>query len=400
MIGTISPAEWETFTGDETVREITRLTTAPGNSYPLYYFIPSITADGRHLVFHSERSGWVQLYRLDLLSGEIGQLTEGQTEDSGWAIWCQWRLRGIYNHLSALNLVKNEVYYFQDEEIRATNVETFENRPVTPLPPGRMPISQSAVSPDGSLFALIHVDRAAFLERMRERDYLTNMGLFSWSRDHDPFRNMIDTTLSIVDTATGEMKTAIETDFYFHHALFLDNGTILLNHPKNCAGMWTIDSHTGATEHLRPADAPGAHDAEVVHQVITARGIVYEAVAGRGGGPVKNYLGRYDPATKRFEEALLPVDGYVHTGFDPAGSFHLVEHAGEQHELFAVSGELGTDAPLELTRLRTLRSPVSDEQRHHAHPFLSADRTRLYFTDWSEDGFSQIHCMDLPDLTS
>ena len=82
-IGERFPAEWETIHDDETGRTVQQLTTARANSYPLYYFIPSHTPDGRMLVFHSERSGWVQLYAMDLQSGEIVQLTDGHTQDSG-----------------------------------------------------------------------------------------------------------------------------------------------------------------------------------------------------------------------------------------------------------------------------------------------------------------------------
>jgi hypothetical protein len=399
MIGDISPAEWIVTVDPESGRRLAQLTSTQGNSYPLYYFVRSQTADGRYLIFHSERSGWVQLYRLDLETGEIGQLTDGRTEDSGWAIWCQWHLRGIYNHLSALNLAKNEVYYFQDNEIRATGVETFENRLLAHLPQGRMPVSQSAVSPNGSLLAFIHVETDRFMARMRERAYRESMRLFSWSRDHDAFRNTIPATLTVVDTSSGAMTTVAETDFYFHHVLFLDDRTLLLNHPRDCAGIWTVDLRSNSIDRIRPADASGAHNAEIVHQVVTDRGIVYEAVSGRYDGPVRNFLGRYDPIDRRFEEAELPVDGYVHTGFDPAGRFMLIEHAGKRHELLAVHGDLGRGAPLELRTLRTLRSPISDEQRHHAHPFLSNDRRTLFFTDWCERGFGQIHSLDIENLT-
>src|SRR5262249_13653499 len=144
-------------------RIVTQLTSARGNSYPLYYFVPSITTDNRFLVFHSERSGWVQLYRLDLTSGEITQLTDGHTNDSGWAIWDEWHLRGIYVHLSALNLVGNDVYYFQDNAIHSVNVATLENEQVASLPEGRMPIGQAAFSPDGTRFAFIHADRDRYV---------------------------------------------------------------------------------------------------------------------------------------------------------------------------------------------------------------------------------------------
>ena len=88
MIGTITAPEWRAESDPDTGRKVTRLTDGRSNSFALYYFTPSVTPDGRHLVFHSERSGEVQLYRLDLKTGEIGQLTNGHTRDAGWAIWC------------------------------------------------------------------------------------------------------------------------------------------------------------------------------------------------------------------------------------------------------------------------------------------------------------------------
>ena len=399
MIGDLSPAEGRTFTDPATGRTVTQLTGAPAHSYPLYYFVTSFTSDARYLVFHSERSGWVQLYRLDLETGEIGQLTDGRTWDSGWAIWCEWHLRGIYNHLSAIDPVADEVYYFQEDEIRATKVTTFANRLVAKLPPGRMSIGQAAFSPDGSLFGFIHVDAARYVALLRDREAREAMGQFQWTRDHHHgFRNAVPTTLSVLETATGRIRTVIETDFHFHHVLFIDNRTILLNHPRECAGMWTIGVDGGPTKHLRPSTAPGAHGA-VNHQVVTRRGIVYEATGDAPGGRRETWFGRYDPATDTFEEGQLPIDDYVHAGFDPDGTFDFVEHAGERHELFAVQPAPDPGAPLGLKLLRTLRSPFHDHQRHHAHPFLSPDRRRLFLTDWDENGYSQVHALDVSDLT-
>ena len=336
---------------------MTRLTDGRSNSYALYYFVPSVTPDGRFLVFHSERSGEVQLYRLDLATGEIGQLTDGHTKDSGWAVWCEWHVDGIYNHLSAIHPATGEVYYFQDDEVRATEVASFTNRLVAKLSRGRMPIGQAAFSPDGRWFGYIHTDAANYTALLKDRETRTLAGTFSWDREHHTsFRNAIPSTLVLIDTATGEQRDIITTDFHFHHVLFVDNRTILLNHPKECAGMWVIDVDGTNIRHLRPADAPGAHGAMVNHQVITARGIAYESVAYLPTGR-ETYFGMYDTTTDRFTEALLPADGYVHVGFDPAGRFEFVECAGTKHELLAVDHQ--TDGQLTTTLLRRLAEPCT-----------------------------------------
>jgi hypothetical protein len=398
MIGDITPAEWSSEIDPLTGRQVRRLTDGRSNSYALYYFVPSVTPDGRFLVFHGERSGAVQLYRLDLGSGEIGQLTEGHTKDSGWAVWCEWHLDGIYNHLSAIHPVNGEVWYFEDHVIRATNVATFANRLVRRLPSGRMPIGQAAFSPDGRWFGYIHADEARYRALLAQREAETAAGTFHWDPDHHfKFRNAIGSTLAVVDTVTGEERIVAERDYHFHHVLFVDNDTILINHPRECAGMWTIRLDGTGEHHLRPADAPGAHGAMINHQVVTARGIAYEAVRYLPEGR-ETYFGMYDPATHGFSEAPLPADGYVHVGFDPAGRFEFVESAGDRHELLAVRHVEGGGLAVDL--LRRLESPAHDDQRHHAHPFLASDRRWLYFTDWSDRGFAQLCALDVADLVA
>jgi hypothetical protein len=400
MIGDVTPAEWSTEIDPATGRTLTRLTDGRSNSYALYYFVPSVTPDGRFLVFHSERSGEVQLYRLDLSTGEIGQLTDGHTHDAGWAVWCEWHLSGIYNHLSAINPVSGEVWYFEDDALRATDVASFTNRLVRKLPPGRMPIGQSAFSPDGNWFAYIHADEAQFRASLVERERKTKAGQFRWTPDHQGWRNALPTTLALVDTRTGEERVVTTTDYHVHHVLFVDDATLLINHPRDVAGMWLIGRDGSRMRHVRPETAPGAHGAMVNHQVITARGIAYEAVTYHPDGSRDTYLGLYDPTRDSFTEHPLSTDGYVHVGYDPAGRFDFVENSGKAHTILSVHRGAEPDMPLATRVLRTLASPDHDDQRHHAHPFLAADRKRLYFTDWSASGHAQVCALDVADLVA
>lgn len=388
-IGDTFPAEDRTFTDPETGRTVRQWTSARANSYPLYYFIPSHTADGRHLVFHSERSGWVQLYCLDLTTGEIVQLTDGRTRESGWAIWCEPHLRGIYNHLSALNRARREVCYFQDEEIRCTHLDTLENRVMREMP-GRISVGQTGFSPDGRRFAFIHADRAHFTRALADRESLANMGQFNWGRDHFPWRNAVPTTISVLDTDTGACRDVIALDYHVHHVFFLDDARLLVNHPKDDSGMWVVNLDGTGVRTLRPRDDHGA----VNHQVITERGIYYEANRIEDGKRTV-WFGRYDPSTDAREEVHLPGMGYVHTGSDPAGRFLFFENMGETHELLSAHFPRHPDR-FRLTPLRRL-SPIPFGQRYHAHPFLSPDRRWLFYTEVIA-GFSQVCALNVEDL--
>lgn len=374
----------------ETGRTITQYTSEPANSYPLYYFIPSHTADSRYVCFHSERNGYVNLHRLDTESGEIVQLTDGRTRESGWAIWCEPHLRGIYNHLSALNVVTNDAFYFQDEEVRATNLITLENRHVRDIP-GRISIGQTGFSPDGKTFAFIHADRQHFTEAYSDREALQNMQQFEWAGGHQTWRNDVPCTISLIDTSSGAMRDVIELDYHVHHVFYLDDERLLVNHPKNTHGMWIVNLDGSGVRILRPEDEHGS----IVHQVVTGDGIYYEAVKRHESGR-ENWFGRYDVATDTWDEVQMDGLGYVHTGFDPAGKFLFFENDdGGTHQLLSAHHPHDPDR-YELRVLKTL-TPIQRGQRYHAHPFLSPDRKRLFYTEVL-DGFSQVCALDVEDL--
>ena len=113
----------------------------------------------------------------------------------------------------------------------------------------------------------------------------------------------------------------------------------------------------------------------------------------------QTWFGMYHPESGHWNEALLPIKGYAHVGFDPAGVFGFVENAGARHEILTVHPAVAPEGPLRVELLHTLGSPDHNDQRHHAHPALSPDRRTLYFTDWSPEGFAQVCALDVADLT-
>lgn len=375
----------------DTGRRTVQLTSAPANSYPLYYFVPSHTKDARYLVFHSERTGWVQLHRLDLDSGEITQLTEGRTRDSGWGVWCEYRLRGIFNHLSSLNAVRGEVFYFQDFDLRATLIDSLDTRLVASLD-GRVPIGQSVFSPSGNRFSFIHADETIYRTMMSTREALTNMGMFGRD-DGQAWRRALPSTISTIDVDTGEVIADIELDFHVHHLLFIEENTLIINHPVDSHGMWTVGVEGRGARTLRPIDEQGV---SIVHQVVTDRGVVYDAT-DLFETRRRNRVGRYDIHADTYEEVALSGLGYIHIGLDPAGEFLFIENQDVtgKHELLSIHHPRHTES-LQLNLIKTLE-PITGGQRRHAHPFLAPNRRDLVFTEVI-DGWSQVCTVDVSDL--
>lgn len=394
-IGTLFASEATDGVDPATGRRLRRLTRSPYGSYPLYYFVPSITSEGDRLVFYSERSGWVQIYSMDLDSGRFAQISEGSTRDSGWAIWSEYHLRGVYNHLAALNGPKREVFYFDHDEIRATHLDTVENRCVHRMP-GRMPIGQSAFSPDGSLFAFIHADERMIRQRLADREALRNMRFPVDGDEHlNAWRNTVPCTISLLDTASGDCRIVLEMDYHVHHVLFLGSDRLLINHPRNDLGMWTVRLDGSGFRHLRPRDQHGA----VCHQIVTPDAIFYETYS-TPERRTTTFFGRYDLATDTFREFPLPGYGYGHTGSDPAGTFAFYEFTGQAsahtpgHAIYTIRRPFSEQPEFE--KLREL-PPAPGGQREHAHPFLSPCRRWMYFTEVT-DGVPQICALDVADL--
>ena len=77
-VGKIFAPEWNVYQDPLTSRQVLQLTDSRAEDYHLYFYNPSFTPDGKYLVFFSERTGVSNLFRLDLQSGIIVQLTDAR----------------------------------------------------------------------------------------------------------------------------------------------------------------------------------------------------------------------------------------------------------------------------------------------------------------------------------
>jgi oligogalacturonide lyase len=64
-VGRIYPSEWRDYSDPLTGRRVRQLTDSPAEDYHLYFYNPSVTPDGEHVIFTSNRTGASNIYLTD-----------------------------------------------------------------------------------------------------------------------------------------------------------------------------------------------------------------------------------------------------------------------------------------------------------------------------------------------
>lgn len=354
-----------------TGRLAVQLTFGSEACYPLYYFTPSISRDGKYLVYHRYENKAVQLYRLNLATAESVQLTHATGKNTDWRPWQREPgLGGIMDYRSTLNVARNLVIYFDRNEAHSIDLETLKDELLFTLPEGREPIGQNTTTPDGQWLG--YIDAPAGAENPKQTKGAKLMGY---------------------NFDTKEQRTLCVVDNAIHHVIAYDNEHFMVNHPPGHNGIIWTDLTSGKWSELREGD-PGVKG-HSCHQLPTALGITYEVF--RAGPCVVS--GLYDPFTrKRFEFELPEKFGYTHTGFDPLCKLWFWETTGKiGHSLWYLDKidktTGGVFKPL------TGNWPNSTpQQRGHFHPQITPDRRWILMTAGDERKHSQVFLLDITDV--
>ena len=155
--------EWHEFQDPLTRRRVRQLTDSPAEDYHLYFYNPSITPDGRYLIFLSERTGLSNLFRLDLQSGEILQLSDARPLRAEYWPFTE-ALHGVGACLPAIGNQGQEVFYFEGPELFAVEIESLQHRQVLSLSADRRP-SMLQANAAGDVLVFATWDEDLFLER-------------------------------------------------------------------------------------------------------------------------------------------------------------------------------------------------------------------------------------------
>lgn len=361
-------------------RTTVQLTQGDATCYPLYYFIPTFTADGRHLVHHRAGDGEVQVHVLDLATGASRQLTHGRAPRTQWIPWCVESGRGVLDHRSVLDTQRNRLIYFDDNDVRAVALDGAGDTQLFPLPEHRIAIGQNCVSGDGAWFVYIHHDRALHDEAVYpDRTW----GHRARSRG---------TALAAFHLETGEHRELVRVNSPIHHVIPLGDDRFVFCHPATENGMLLTDLRGGWYTHLRTQDD---HGGTVCHYLTTTRGLMYE-VLGRDDHVL---AGVYNPSTHaRYEFPLPESFGYTHTGRDPEGRLWFYENSGKTHDVRFLEHH----DPQGEDRWQALTGDwptYGSGQKSHMHPQLTPDRHWMLMT--AGDPATQtnhIYLLDIADL--
>lgn len=358
----LSP-EFKRLKAPGTGRLAVQLTSGQAQCYPLYYFIPSITRDGRYLVYHRAAKGELQLYRLDLRTAESVQLTHATCADTQWRPWCVDSGRGVLDHRSVLNVARGLVVYFDGNRVHAVNVETLEDRVLLEIPADREAYGQNGCTPDGNWLAYIHVPRGSI-----------------WGK---PCKGA---AVVAYHFDTGQQRTLCRIDSAVFHVTAYGNEHFVVTHPAEKPGMLLTDLTSGRCELLRDG---------VVHCPSTQRGIAYEV-------PEERRLGLMDPLARRRLEFPMPSQfQYIHTGWDPEGRIFFYENSTDSdrfdvHDMYALVRLDRQGENHEWLRLIGSWPTYVGGQKAHFHAQITPDRRWILFT--GGDPASQTCHMFLLDI--
>jgi hypothetical protein len=202
------------------------------------------------------------MWRVDLWTAEQRQLTFATGVNTSWVPWQQEDgLTGVMDYRSAVNLERNLLIYFDKNDCHQINLTSLEDVILFRLAPGREPIAQNSITPDGK--HLLYIDAQA------------------GATYSDP--NVTGTKFVAYDFDTGDHHVFGVIDHASHHILPYDDRFVIVNHPPPGArtgpccwkGQESKWSSKGRCSQAQPA---GLHEGDGV----CAAGIVWADITTTG----------------------------------------------------------------------------------------------------------------------
>jgi oligogalacturonide lyase len=384
-IGRMYAPEWREFQDPLTGRQVRQLTDSPAEDYHLYFYNPSVTPDGKYLIFFSERTGVSNLFRFDLESGLILQLTDAQPVRAEYWPFTE-EVKGAGSCLAALGNHGREVFYLEGTDLFAVEIDSLKGRQVLCLPADRRP-SMLQANAGGDTLVFATWDEALFMERS-QRAYAGE------KFPDERFFQETTSTILRVDAATGQAEEVLRKEkFWINHVhVNPQNRDLILfchEYSELPDRMWLLNLTDGTC-----APIPGqGTDEWYEHEFWSPDG---GRVCFHGGSvreTTQGFCGWCTADGTSYIKAYHSTLGraYAHYNLHPDGQTMVTD--GEARPA-CISKVLLVDGKQVFEVLcRHDSYTFGDDQRCHPHPSFTPDGRQVIFTS-NRTGSSNIYLTD------
>jgi oligogalacturonide lyase len=383
-VGQAYPPECKTYTDSQTGRRVTRLTDSPAEDYHLYFYNPSVTRDGKYLIFISERTGISNLFRLNLDTGEIAQLTDSAPARADYYPFTYQPICGVGSCLPAQGA--GQVFYFAGNDLFAVDVETPESRRLLHVPDARRPSILNA-NAQGTTLVFATWDEKLFAERSA----LAYAGAgFAYA----PFFQETASTIVRLNTESRQCEEILRRErFWINHVLIHPTNPDLILYCHEYTDlpdrMWLLNAATGENAPI----AGQAADEWYEHEFWSWDGTRVYFHGGAVNDDQVGFCGWYDLATGKQQKFFHHTQGrsYGHYNLHPDGRSMVTDGEGQPGCISKV--HLGDGAQIFEPLCRHDTYKYGDDQRCHPHPSFTPDESRVIFTS-NRTGTSNVYLTD------
>ncbi|MFW6107283.1 MAG: oligogalacturonate lyase family protein [bacterium] len=365
------PAEWKTVTDPVSAIELRQLTDYLGHSHHLYFTNPGWFAEGRKLLFGSDRENRTNLFAVDLASGEIAQLTDLEPVPPPHATSFL---------ATCVNPTRDEAYFWHGRSLVALDLGSLELRPLWQMPEGFRRSMLNCTADGRFVCAGLFEDLSEGFRIDTGRGYIG----FAETWAARPLSRIVRVA---TDGSGGE--TVWEERSWIGHVNTSPTQAHLLTFchegPWNKVDnrIWGFDLATARAWPIRPREGREA----VGHEYWLADGI-HVAYHGRWPDGRKCFgRVRYDD-TDRLEVSFPHETGHMHSN-----DFRLLVGDGAPYvRLWRWNGE-GFDGPRILAEHRS----SMHIQKVHVHPRFSPEGRHVVYTS-DRAGYGNVYQAPVPDF--